>query len=401
MNKTKSGLSLAAQVAKTLEQKDVLKTYKLLHEYTQYSKPIPPNAMKSFYDVVKEKNDVFHTHLLSKFVTVEAVGEDDFIVYFNRLIQLYLMQGNYIHCLAFIRTVEYINKGEVSILYYGLEMLVKSAKYQNDIATAQEAVQVMVDNDSKINSRTWGMLLQLALDTDNYDSIKYIYKNALATGYLVPDDASYLRIANLAARQGDTRVCEWTALRMRRRQQAVALSKSRPAPDSQDSAISELDRLNIERNHEDALELYTCLIEAAAVSSIKKKDKYSATMRAVFRYLGRLGHVAQQLSVRQLPNVVKALNIDDNLENGVEFFSALCSDASAPTDTKLLVLNLLIACMIQNEREGIIEVCELAARNQLKLNSESNGLLAQISKTDRRLYERVRIILPQHHTCKN
>lgn len=381
----------------------------LAHAVLREMRPVPVPLMTQFYEYAKRANTPLHTHLFATLVQAELHAPQQFVYNFARVIVLYLLQDNYEQCLAFVRSVERANKGTVPLAFRALEMLVKSAKWHDDVETAQAAVEAMRVQGYSVYSRTWGMLLQLALDVRSHGALVYVHKHALVPGFLVADDASYLRMAALAAEHGDLHLCEWAALRMRRRQRTVAVARGEAAPltaepgdaielksrDTSIAATSAADPVDQAGVGEDAaaLEFYTYLIEAAAVSSLAGPHPGAAGLHVAFRYIGRLGQLSRFIAVRELPSVVRALGAPDNEETTLLFFDALCQDRAADEAVKVLVLNLLLAANLRFRRQGLAAVARIAHRNRVPVNSETLGLLINASSARPAEWPEVRDLL--------
>lgn len=412
---------LAVSAFLALNSRNPMQAYTYLREL----RPIPKDLMLKFYQHVKKCNTVFHTHLFANLVSAENLTTDQFETNFAKLIVLYLTQNNYEQCLILIRNVECANSGSVPLPNVALEMLVKSAKWHNDVDTAQSAVQAMLTLNQPVYSRTWGMLLQLALDTSDYDALMYVYKHALIPGFLIADDRSYLRIAALGALKGDLNLCEWAALHMRRRQRVVddvrrqaeraniekyaskpalraldndvktndakkvvtmssSLTSVSASPQLPSDAFSsqQISESDIEAfKNRTSLEMYTYLIEAAAVSTVQGPLEGAPGLKSVFRYLGRLGKMASMLSIRELPSVICAFGVEENYESAFTFFEALSQDLTAEMPLKTLAMNLLLAANMKFQSDGLIQIGRVASLNNVAINSETTALLMDAAST--------------------
>lgn len=349
------------RVIELLGSPEPLNAYPLIKAICDSGKVIPSAIMSHFYDVVKATGNPFHTDLFARLVTVNQVGPENFTSNVDRVIHLYLQQLNWEMCIAFIREVELANKGEHAFSYDTLESILISAKWHNDIEIAFQVVQIIHGTYPNVYGRTWGLLAQLSLDTEDYECLKWLHKVALVPGLLVLDDASYMRLARIAALNGDLRMCEWAALRMRRRQRA--LNTGSPT---------------------DSLQLYIYLIEAASRSSVANGGK-SASIKAVCRYLVRLGEMAPNVSICDLPQTVAALVESESNDKYVrELFDTICHDATVDSGVKTLIFNLLLAAKASSPNTTMNEITDIVrgggAHMGIDLNEDSVVCLLDLAK---------------------
>jgi len=297
---------------------------------------IPPSIISLFYDLCVADASPLAPYFFSQLVTVDQVGVRHFALNCERLVKLLLARDNYEMCIAFIRDIELANKGELALSYDTLEALLIAAKWHKDVDIALQVMQILVGSHSNVYARTWGLFVQLGLETRSYDALKWAHKTALIPGLLVLDDASYLRLAQIAAQNGDLRLCEWSSLRMRRRQRA----------------------LGSQTTSEDSFQLYVCLIEAAAKNSTNpaamedsSTDQW-VSFHTVCRYLVRLGPLANKVSVSDLPMMVEALSSHPGrLKILTEIYFELTSedtaDQGAHDAVKTLIFNLLLHVLLK------------------------------------------------------
>lgn len=363
--------SLEESVLKALDSSTPLDAYPILQQICKIGNIVPANIMKRLYDFAATSPNPFHIHLFSSLVTVSAVGRHHFLPNLERVIKLQLAQKNFEACISLIQEVEIVNGGAIVLSYETLEALIVAAKYSGDAEFALHALKLINENYQNIFARTWGLVFQLVLDTRDYEGLKYIYKSALVPGLLVLDDASYLRMASIASQHGDLRMCEWSSLRMRRRQRALQLGVA-----------------------SDSLKLYIYLIESAASSSMKNTDnKFAARFQAVCRYLVRLGPLAGQVSPKDLPLSVQALiESKENSKQLAEIFETICKDQSVNGKVRTLIFNLLLSADIARSSDPLssLQLARAAGADGVDFDEESILLLmevAQRSNAGRKAFE--------------
>lgn len=333
---------------------------------------VPPAIVSEFYGICTRDPSPLAPFYFSQLVTVNRVGARHFAANCERLVKLLLARDCIESCIAFIREIELANKGNLELSYDTLEALLIAAKWHGDADIAHQAMQILVQQHQHVYARTWGLFMQLCLDTANYNTTKWCHKHALVPGFLVLDDASYLRLAQIAAQNGDLRLCEWSSLRMRRRQRALGSSSS----------------------SRDSLNLYICLIEAAA-----RSDETQIT--TVCRYVARLGALASEVSVGDLPQAVAALTEPQDLAVVLEIFDEI-ADSEAHDAVKTLLFNLLLSALLAVSSSGgqlaparafAVEARERA----IKFNEDSTLLLIELARrggSDARTLEAIAMQCP-------
>lgn len=353
--------SLEKTVSEALDSSTPLNAYPILQQMCRDGNTVPPHIMKRLYDDAAASSNPLHTHLFSSLVTVSFVGRQHFLPNFERVIKLQLAQQNFEACISLIQEVEIVNSGAIVLSYETLEALIVAAKYNGDTEFALHALKLMNDNYQKVYARTWGLAFQLVLDTRDYEGLKYIHKSALVPGLLVPDDASYLRMASIASQNGDLRMCEWSSLRMRRRQRALQTGDA-----------------------SDSLKLYIYLIESAASSSISNTDnKLAASFQAVCRYLVRLGPLASQVSPKDLPLSIQAVvKSEEHNKQLAEIFQTICRDHSVSREVRTLILNLLLSADIARSSDPLssMQLARSARADDVDFDEESILLLMEVAQ---------------------
>lgn len=416
--------SLTVQnVLDTLDSTDVLEAYPMVLALRDKHSAIPPSVMTKFYETIKRNNhNPLAVDCFARLVTVQQVGPKHFSSNVERVVNLYLENRSWEMCIAFIREVELANNGEHVFSYDTLESLLISAKWHNDPEIALQLVQIIQSTYPNVYGRTWGLLAQCLLANEDYNGLEWLHRTALIPGLLVLDDASYIRLAKVAAAHGDLRLCEWAALRMRRRQRA----------------------LEAHIDPQMSLQLYIYLIEAASSSASKRaalqegdqaaesdqvaesgqaaanehlplgssnQDQISgnghnfASIKAVCRYLVRLGRMASKVSVRDLPQTVNALASNESNDLYTrELFDTISQDSTVESDVKTLVFNLLLATKVLSTNTSIEDVVRIVqsggADSGVELNEDSVISLLELASKFKTGDETLEAIAMQQRTPK-
>lgn len=405
---TRSNALTVQNVLDTLDTSDVLEAYPLVLALRDKHSAIPPSVMTKFYESVKRNScNPLAIDCFTRLVTVQQVGPKHFSNNVERVISLYLENNSWEMCIAFIREIELANKGELVFSYETLESLLISAKWHNDPEIALQLVQIMQSTYPNVYGRTWGLLAQCLLANEDYNGLDWLHRTALIPGLLVLDDASYVKLAKVAATHGDLRLCEWAALRMRRRQRALK------API--DPRMS--------------LQMYIYLIEAASSSASKRAaleggqlspenehyDNFNsaknnnshnfASIKAVCRYLVRLGRMASNVSVRDLPQTVQALASNESNDMYTrELFDTISNDSAVENHVKTLVFNLLLATKVLSSNTSIEDVVRIVqsggADSGVELNEDSVICLLELASKFKTGDETLEAIAMQQRTPK-
>lgn len=334
---------------------------KILDELPVEFMQVSERKFTSIYNLVKEERNPLLSHL---FVHSQVPRRKRPIKeHLERVLGLYIGQGDCESALAFLRDVEIANKGTIQIRYETLESLILAAKYQEDAVMAWQCAQIMSHlYPSGLYSRTWCLLLSVVLRQEHYEALCWIYKEACVPGYVILDDYSYLHMADIASKNGDLSLCRWAALKMRRRQRELSVVD----PTS-------------------TLKLFIYLVEASASSARLNKDQdftdqpAPPTIRAAFRFFIRLGDMAARVWAEQLPQMVLALKSPENQQYATAIFEKMCQDTNSNELIRTLLLNILLKAVSTAEAH---EILLLAQQTGVRYNEETVLLLVRMAEKE-------------------
>lgn len=244
--------------------------------------------------------------------------------FLSQIISMYISNGEIEGLLNFIRQVNVDNPSKsINIPYHVNESMLLALIKIGDTHFALEVIKYL-ETLGPVCSRTWGLFISHAARMKDHEAVTYAWKNALITGSVVVDDATYRMILDLATQNGHVALAKWSFLRLRRRNEL----------------------LGIEDDYNNVVLLFSRMIEAYANQPLEKEEKNVSVVHAL-SLISRMRHEAAMLKLKHLPSLVSFISRSPNIKNHLERIRNLLNDDVIVKEVKTLLMNITLASVLK------------------------------------------------------
>jgi hypothetical protein len=311
--------------------------YFLMEEMCTLNYKIPDVLIKTLAENIILTGDTFTQYRFQLLVQTMIANGAVPLKFLSHIIPMYISSGEIDGLLNFIRQVNSDNPSKSLAIPYALnEAMLLALIRVGDTHFALEVIKYL-EALGPVYSRTWGLFVSHAARMRDHEAVSYAWKNALITGSVVVDDATYKMILDLAAQAGHVALAKWAFLRLRRRNEL----------------------LGFEDDYNNVVLLFGRMIEAYANQPLEKEDKTSSIVHAL-SLISRMRHEAAMLKLKDLPSLVRSLSQSSNLKQHLERIRKLLDEGEVVKEVKTLLLNITLAAVVEKTRQPrqLLLICE-------------------------------------------
>lgn len=294
-------------------------------EMIQQDHTIKPELLSILFRLVAQTSNPTYSYILQGiwYANASKLGSLEKRPFLSQIVLGVLATGSLEQTVAAIREMATANAGNVPLLYETYEKLLIVCCQYDELDYAQQVMSILHARGS-VYSRTWGLFIQAAARTDSYQCIKWAWTQAISPASVMIDDHTYMRIAQIAAKNGNVNLATTAYVKMIQRREK--LGKPRPSNEFATSVeffSSLMDAYAIAKNIPGALNLLAELSDEV-VSNVK--------LRNIPRLVGAVSRLGQ----------VKLLSMVDHLKG-------IANNPDRPMSHSTLLYSVLCAALIQKQ----------------------------------------------------
>lgn len=292
----------------------------LFDEMSANNVSISNNIATNLFDTVVQTGDSFirYKYMLSTLALVgsrNSINKKSMKLMLNHIVRLFISTNELEGALTAM-IMDASSTSDVQLSYEVNEVLVVALLTVGDVDLSWKILKSM-HAEGRIYSRIWGMFINVAAQSYHYEALEWVRNAAIIPGYVVVDDWSYMRMAEIASRNGDYRMTRWCLVRIKKRE--VLLNQS----------------MNLN------------MVQKFMVPLIESHAAQGNVFKAL-QFIDRMKETADRILIRDVPQLVSALCNDvQSMEIALDQTKACFQDPRTSDAVRSLMLSLVCTAFLQ------------------------------------------------------